>query len=642
MSDLLSTGVSGLLAFQSALDTISNNISNVNTPGYSKENAQLSTTTATPTAQGWVGNGVAVSSVTRAYSNFLDAQTQSATSSYNQFNTLSSLADSINNMLGDSSTGLSATLQSFSQAIQSMANAPTQNATRQGVLTQAQSLISQFQSYQGTFTQLTGRVNTQLQTEASTITSLGQSIAGLNQQIMAAQANGTSQPPNQLLDERNHLIDQLSSDVGVSTVTQSDGSISVFIGTGQTLVLGGNAATLSAGSDPFNSGQIDLALQTSSGSTDITNSLTGGTVGGLLQFREQMLIPGQNALGQAAVALTTLVNTQNQAGLDQNGNIGQALLGVGGPAVLPSLENTGTATVSAAVTTLSGLSTSNYYLQYAGPSAGGAWSLIDTATGASTALTASTAAGVTTLTGGPGITLTVTGTAQAGDRFLVQPTGQAVAGLSLLTTDPTRIAAAGPLVSGTAAANTGSGSISAATVPNTAAWTRGNYTISFSSTSAYTITNAGGSTVASGTYTAGVPIAFNGIDVTLIGSPASGDSFTIDDNANGTGDNTNALALAGILNQNVLAGGAASLSGVVSAYVGTVGEQTSQAQNGVTAQQTVMSSAQNAQSSVSGVNLDEEAANMVQYQQAYQAAAQVIQASNTLFQSLISAINATG
>jgi flagellar hook-associated protein 1 FlgK len=636
MGDLLSTGVSGLLAFQTSLDTISNNISNVNTPGYSRQTAQLTTNTASPTAQGWIGNGVSVSSVTRSYSNFLDAQTQSATSSYNQFNTVSSLADGINNMLGDSTTGLSATLQSFSQAIQSMANAPASTATRQGVITSAQALVSQFKSYQSTFTQLGQQVTTQLQSEASTITSLGQSIASLNQQIMAAQANGTSQPPNQLLDERNNLIDQLSSDVGVSTVTQSDGSTSVFIGSGQTLVLGASAATLSATSDPFKSGQTDLALQTSSGTSDITNSLTGGTLGGLLQFREQMLIPGQNALGQAAVALTTLVNTQNQAGLDQKGNIGGALLGVGAPAVQPNSDNTGTATVSAAVSSLNGLTTSNYYLQYAS----GSWTLNDTASGAATALTATTAAGVTTLTGGPGITLTVTGTAKAGDEFLVQPTSQAVAGLSLLTTDPTKIAAAGPLVSSAAAGNAGSGSISAATVPNTAAWTRGNYTIGFSTASAYTVTNASGTTVGSGTYTAGVPIAFNGIDVTLVGSPVSGDSFAINDNANGTGDNTNALALAGILNQNALAGGTASLSGVVNAYVGTVGDQTSQAQNGTTAQKTVMSSAQSAQSSVSGVNLDEEAANMVQYQQAYQAAAQVIQASSVLFQSLLTAINA--
>ena len=178
MGDMLSTGVSGLLAFQTALDTISNNISNVNTPGYSEETANLSANTPSPAPDGWIGTGVSVSSVTRSYNDFLDAQTRGATSSYNQFNTLNTLADGINNMLANSSTGLSATLQSFSQAVQSMANAPAQSATRQAVLTQAQGLISQFQSYQGTFTQLGSEVNTQLQSEASTITSLGQSIAG--------------------------------------------------------------------------------------------------------------------------------------------------------------------------------------------------------------------------------------------------------------------------------------------------------------------------------------------------------------------------------------------------------------------------------------------------------------------------------
>ncbi len=635
MGDMLSTGVSGLLAFQTALDTTSNNISNVNTPGYSRQTANLAANGASPTPAGWVGNGVSVTSVSRAYSDFLDAQTRGATSSFNQFSTLSSLADSINNMLAGSGTGLSSTLQSFSQSVQSLANAPAQSAARQSVLTQAQSLISQFKSYQGTFSQLGSEVSTQLQSEASTITSLGQSIASLNQQIMAARANGTGQPPNQLLDQRNNLIDQLSTDVGVSTVTQSDGTISVFIGNGQSLVLGSNAATLVATPDQYNSGQMDLALKTSTGSTDITNSLTGGAVGGLLQFRDQMLIPGQNALGQAAVALTTLVNNQNQAGLDQNGNIGTALLGVGGPLVIPSGNNTGTASVSAAVSSLGGLTTSNYTLQYAG----GNWSLIDTASGASTALAATTVAGVTTLSGGPGLSLTVSGTAQAGDRFLVEPTSRAVSGLSLLTTDPTRIAAAGPIVSSAAAGNAGSATITTASVPNTALWTRGNYTLTFSGANAYSVTNAAGATVASGAYAAGVPIAFNGVNVTLAGTPAAGDSFAINDNANGTGDNSNALKLAGILNQNVLAGGTASLSGVVNAYVGTVGNQTAQAQNGATAQQSVVTSAKNAQSSVSGVNLDEEAAHMVQYQQAYEAAAQVIQASETLFQSLISALH---
>jgi flagellar hook-associated protein 1 len=634
MGDMMSTGVTGLLAFQTALDTISNNISNVNTPGYSVETANLVTNPSTPTANGWLGQGVTASTITRSYSDFLDAQTRTATSSYNQYNTTAGLADNINNMFADPSTGLSATLQSFSQSIQALANSPDQDSTRQAVLNQAQSVIAQFQDYQQNLNQLGGQVNTQIQSETSTISSLAQSIASLNQSIMAAQNNGSGQTPNALLDQRNQLVDQLSQHVSVTTVQQSDGSLSVFIGSGQSLVTGGQASTLSATPDQFASGQLDISVTTPTSTTDITSQLSGGSLGGLLQFRNTMLIPGQNALGQAAVALTSLVNTQNAAGLDQNGNVGGPLLAVGGPQVLTSKDNAGSADITATVSDLGGLTTSNYDLQYDGSN----WNMTDTVTGQSTAVAASTAGGVTTLTGA-GLTMTVTGAAQAGDQFLVEPTGNTVEGMSLLTTDPAKIAAAGPLVSSATSTNTGSASIVSATVPDLATWTGGNYTLSFTDPTDYTVTDAGGNPVATGTYTAGTPISFNGINVTLSGAPAAGDSFAIDDNANGTGDNSNALQMAAILNSKVLNGGAASLSDAVNSYVGSVGLLTSQAQNGATAQQSVMNTAQTAQQSVSGVNLDEEAANLLQFQQAYQAAAQVIAASQTLFQSLITAIN---
>jgi flagellar hook-associated protein 1 FlgK len=636
MGDMLSTGVTGLLAFQNALDTISNNVSNVNTPGYSVETSNLVTNPATQTAQGSIGNGVSVANVTRSYNSFLDQQTQAATSSFNQFNTLSSLADTINNMFADPTTGLTATLQSLSQSMQTLANSPSSTATRTAVMNQLQSAVAQYQSYQNQFSQLNNQVNGQLQSEASTVTSLAQTIAGLNAQIQSADANGTGQAPNSLLDQRNTAIDQLSQHINVTTLQQGDGTISVFVGSGQPLVLGSNATSMTATADQFGSGMLDLSLQQGKNSVDVTSQLNGGVIGGLLQFRSQMVVPGENAIGQSAVALSSLLNTQNQAGLDQNGNIGAALLNVGGPQVLSSTHNTGNATVSAAVSNLGALTTSDYTLQFNA----GAYSLVDTQTGASTALTAAAGPGGTTLlTGGAGLTLTVTGTPQSGDTYLVEPTANAVSGLSLATTDPTKIAAAGPLVTSVGSTNTGTGSIASATVPNTATWIRSNYTISFGAAGAYTVKNTAGATVANGTLVAGTPINFGGISVTLAGTPANGDSFSVNDNANGVGDNSNALKLSGIMNQNVLNGGAASLAGTASAYVGTVGLQTSQAQNGTTAQQAVLNSAQSSQQSVQGVNLDEEAAKLVQYQQAYQAAAQVISSSNTLFDSILNAIN---
>ena len=636
MGDMLSTAVSGLLAFQTALETTSNNISNVNTPGYNDELTNFATASATPTGNGWIGNGVTVTGVTNQYNQFLATQTNNATSSYNQFNTLSTFAANINNLFADPTTGLSATLQDFSNAVQTMANAPSDTSARQAVLTQAQTLISQFQSYQSSMNSLQSQVTSQVGAEASTITSLGQQIASLNKQIVVAEQNGAGQPPNQLLDEQENLISQLSQNVNVNTVTQSDGSVSVFIGNGQPLVVGGSSSTLTSGSDQFGSQQPQISLQTSSGNLDITGSISGGTLGGLLQFQQQMLTPGENALGQAAVTLSSLVNQQNEAGLDLNGNPGQALMSVGSPQVLPSSNNAGSASVSASITDLGSLTTSNYDLKYNGTT----WSLVDSASGAGTPLTSSVSGGVTTLTGA-GLTMTVTGTAQAGDQFLVEPTANAVQGLALTTNDPTRIAAAAPLVTSAAAGNTGTASIQSASVPNLSAWTQGNYTLTFGAGNAYTVTDAGGATVASGTYVSGTPISFNGINVTLTGTPASGDSFAVNKNANDAGDNRNALLLANVMNVKVLNGGTSSLTDAVNSYVGTVGTQTSQAQNGATAQQSAMQSAQTAQQSVSGVNLDQEAANMLQYEQAYQAAAQIISASQTLFNSLLGAVQTT-
>jgi flagellar hook-associated protein 1 FlgK len=630
---MLSTAVSGLLAFQTALDTTSNNISNADTAGYNKEVTNFATAAPTVTSAGDIGNGVQVTGVTNEYNAFLAAQTNSASSSYYQFSTLSSLAANIDNMLSDTSTGLSATLQSFSDAVQTLANDPSSSSSRQAVLTQAQALISQFQSYQSSLDTQQQQVTSQVGSQASAITSLGQQIASLNSQIVSAEHNGTGVAPNQLLDQQQQLISQLSQNVNVTTTAESDGATDVFIGNGQPLVVGSTASTMVASADQFGSGQPQVSLQSSSGSVNITASITGGTLGGLLQFQEQMLTPAQNTLGQAAVTLSTLVNQQNEQGLDLNGAAGQALMTVGDSEVLPSNNNTGSATVAATISNVGGLTTSNYYLKYDGSN----WSLIDTSSGASTALTTTVSGGVTTLTGA-GLTLRVSGTAHAGDEFLVEPTANAVQGLAMTTTDPAKIAAASPLVTSAATTNTGSASIQSATVPNLSTWTQGDYTLSFAGGGAYTVTDSGGATVATGTYTGGTPISFDGISVALTGTPASGDSFAINYNANDAGDNSNALKLANIMNVKTLDGGTQSLSQAVAGFVGTVGTQTSQAQNGATAQQSAMQGAKTAQQSVSGVNLDEEAANMLQYEQAYQAAAQIISTSQSLFTSLLDAV----
>jgi flagellar hook-associated protein 1 FlgK len=367
----------------------------------------------------------------------------------------------------------------------------------------------------------------------------------------------------------------------------------------------------------------------------VTQQISGGTLGGTLQFRSQMLDPAGNTLGQVAVVLSNAMNAQNEAGLDQSGNLGGAIFAVGGVGVLPDSSNTGTATVSATVSNANAITADNYLLSYNGTN----WSLSDASGGASVALggngTAAspfTAAGLSIVLGG--------GAAQAGDSYLIEPTSGAVAGMQVVMSDPSQLAAAAPLLTAAASTNTGTASIDQGTVATDGTWVRGNYTLSFTGPAAYQITNGAGAAVQNGAYTSGAPITFNGITVAVSGAAATGDSFSINDNASGTGDNRNLTAMAGLLDQSLI-GGTTSINSAVNELVTNIGIQTSQAQSGTTAQQAVLTDASNAQQSVSGVNLDEEAANLVQYQQAYQAAAQVINVSSTLFQSLLTAVQSS-
>jgi flagellar hook-associated protein 1 len=630
MSDMLNTSVSGLLAFQQELDTTSNNIANASTPGYSRESVNLVSVPGPYIGGVSIGNGVAVDGVQRIFNQTVASQVVSATSAYNQLNSFSSQAAQVDNLLGSTTNGLSSQLQSLVTALQTVANAPTSSASRQAFISQAQQLVSNLQSDDSSLQNLDLQANTQLTSDASQVTSLAQSISALNKQIMA-DTSQSQQAPNSLLDQRNQLINQLATLATVTTTQQADGSVNVYIGSGQTLVTGASAASLSTIANPYDPSEDNLALSTAAGPTDVTRQISGGTLGGTLQFRSQMLDPARNSLGQIAVVLTSAVNAQNQAGLDQSGNPGQAVFSVGGVQVLNDSANTGTAAVSATVSNANAITTDNYVLKFDGTN----WSLSDAASGASVAMTGNgTSASPFTA---DGLSIVVGAGAQAGDSYQIDPTRAAVAGLSVLLTDPGQLAAAAPLLTSAAAGNTGSGSIDQGSVPNSAAWVRGNYTLSFTSANAWQVTNAAGTVVGNGAYTAGAPITFNGIQVTVAGAPASGDSFSINDNAGGSGDNRNATAMAGLLDQSLI-GGSTSINAAVNQLVTNIGIQTSQAQSGTTAQQAVLTDATNAQQSVSGVNLDEEAANLVQYQQAYQAAAEVIKVAANLFQSVLTAV----
>jgi flagellar hook-associated protein 1 FlgK len=630
MSNVLATSVSGLLAFQKALSVTSNNVSNVSTPGYSVESPDFTAQLGVSTSLGNFGNGVDVSGVTRSYSELLAGQMRTSQSSYSSFNAYATTAGSIDNMLSDTSTGLTATLQNFTNSLQTLANAPTQSASGQAVLSSAQTLAQTIQGYASQLSQADQNVEGQISSSVAEINTLASSIATVNGQIAAQSASGQS--PNTLLDQRDQLINQLSQYVSVNTATQSDGSLDVFIGSGQSLVTGAVPQTLTAIPNQYNPTQLDVGLSTagSAGSTvDITGSITGGSLGGLLAVRSQVIDPTLNTLGQLSIGVATIVNQQQAAGLTSSGTQGQPMFAVGPVQVSNSSFNTGTAQVGVTLSNVSALTTDDYTLT----NTGGTWQLYDQTQQQAVTMGGDGSAGNPFTAAG--LSIVVSGTPGAGDSFLIQPTSQAAAGFGVLLTSPSQIASAAAVQANAAATNTGSGTIAAATVTdptNPSLLTATN--IVFSSPTQYQI-NGTGTTYA---YTPGAAIAANGWTTSISGTPAAGDTFTVSSNAGNTGDNSNLFAIIDGLNTNSLNGGTTSLIGAANTLVSQVGAQTQQAQNNAQAQQAVNTSATDAVNSVSGVNLDEEAANMVKYQQAYQACAQMIQASSQMFTSLLTAI----
>ena len=631
MADLLSTSVSGLLAFQQALDVTSNNISNAATTGYSTETANLAEQPGQFTGAGYIGSGVAVQSVTRAYNAQLTQQVRTSQSSYSSYNTLATQSQQIDNMLSDSNSGLSASLQSFVNALQSVSTSPTSTAARQALLNQGQALAQQLQNYDGQIAQYGSQLESQLSSDVSQINTLASNIASLNQQIAAASASG--QTPNQLLDQRGTLIDQLSKYVSVQTVAQSNGATDVYIGNGQALVSGSVAQQLTTIPGAYDPTQLDIGIKSATTVTDLTTEMTGGELGGLLSARSQVLNPARNAIGQISVALASIVNQQQQSGMTLTGTPGQPMFTVGGVQVLPDSGNVGSAAVSATRNSLGQLTTDNYKLQYTG----GAWQLTDLTTGQAVVMSGS-GTGASPFQAA-GMSLVVSGTPAANDSFLISPTAGATAGLTMQLTNPSQVAAASLVQASAATTNSGTAVVGSAAVTNPTSYAGNSYTVTFSSPTQYTVTNVttGASTI--GTYTSGTPIAFGNQQLTLTGTPATNDSFTVSpNNAANTGDNSNVLAMISSLSAKSLDGGTTSVSAAATNLISQIGVLTQQAQSNASAQQTVNQEATTARSNATGVNLDQQAADMLRYQQAYQAMAQVISMSNQMFTSLIQAV----
>ena len=631
------TGLSGLNAAQAALVTTGHNTANVNTPGYSRQTAQISASGGTNIAGvGFFGNGAKVTDVSRSYDRYLTSQLNQAQSLNQSLTTYGAQIGQIDNLLASQTAGLAPQMQTLFTHVQAVANTPADTSARQQLISSSQALANQFRSMDQYLTGLNTSVNGQVSGMVEQINTYAGQIAGLNKQVaMFGSASGT-QAPNDLLDQRDQLVSDLSKLVGTKVVVQDGGQFNVFIGNGQTLVLGDKATTLAAVGSSIDPTRTTLATVNNSGkATQMQEGrITGGSLGGLLQFRDETLSNTQNALGRMAISLSGSFNAQHNLGVDLNGDMGSNFFSQASPAVLSNATNSQAAPVGALTASFSDigqLTTSDYRVDATGPSAYKVTRLSDNATVFADPVTGAY----------DGLKLTFAG-GVAGDSFRVQPTRTGARDLVVNLVDPAKVAAASPLVTGSTFGNKGSAAIG---TPKVEAAYLGSPTqraatgLSLrydSATGAFTGVPAGAVvTVATVNGSPVTTLAFDGITVSISGVPANGDTFTIGKNTGGVSDGSNALLLGALQNKKTMGGGTASFNDAYAQLVSAVGNKARQVQVSTTAQSSLTLQIRTAQQSVSGVNQDEETANLLMFQQMYQANAKVIQTASTMFDAVL-------
>lgn len=638
MASLLGIGVRAVNNAQLGLLTAQHNISSANTPGFNRQETIQSTSFANSTGSGFIGQGAQIETVRRVYSQYLDNQVLSASTQSKLFDTYYAQMQQIDSVLADPNAGLSPAIQSLFTGVNAVANDPTSVAARQSMLSGAEALVSRFQSLYTRMNELRNGVDTQLETAVTSVNAYATQIADLNRKVFEAQS-ANNQPPNDLMDQRDQVIAKLNELVKTSVVKQSNGDLSVFIGTGQSLVVGTTAFKLSLRDDPSDLEQKIVGY--AFGSTTVTipsaSLENGGVLGGLLSFRRNSLEGAQNALGRVALGLAQSFNNQHQLGQDLNGALGGNFFNIAAtsPLIKGNANNTGSLAFTATGIDAAKLTTSNYLVSFDGTT----YSLTDSVTNTTT--TSLTNAQLLTALSNVGITLTTSGTPASGDQFLIFPTRNGARDISVAITDPNKIAAAAPIRTTATPSNTGSGSINFGSVnissqPPLNTNIQAPVTITFNSPpTTFNVTGTGTGAPTSVAYTSGADITYNGWTVKISGNPANADTFTIGPNTNGIGDNRNAVALAALQTTNILGSATTTYQGAYTQLVSSVGNKTQEMRINSTAQQTLLDNSKQTQQALSGVNLDEEAANLIRYQQAYQAAAKMIQIGGTLFDTIL-------
>jgi flagellar hook-associated protein 1 FlgK len=647
-SNILSIGKTALNAAQVGISTTGHNIANASTAGYSRQVVLQSAATSQNFGYGYVGQGTEVSSVTRVYNELIAKQVTNSQSTSSGLNTYATQMSTIDNMLSDASAGLTPTLNDFFASVKSLSTNPSDASTRQTMLSNAQSLVSRFQSTTNRLDEIREGINTQISANVTLVNAYAKELSSLNDTIDKS-ISATGNQPNDLMDQRDQLVSELSKLVKTNVVSQGQSGYNVYIGNGLPLVVGTTSYSLNTISNPNDPGRLEVAYQSNNKQAILSaDSLPGGTIGGLLQFRSESLDTIQNKIGQIAIALASSYNAQLAQGTDNNGNPGTALFSLADPIVNSNSNNTGTGVVSSQIVDGSAVTNSDYRLQYDGTNYN---------------ITRLSDKSVQSFSSLPqvvdGVSFSLSsGSISANDEFVIKPTTNAANTIKVAISDVNKLAVGGPALSSSAnAANTGSAALSSVTATSTYAASplTSPLTMTYSSgvpgtfsmapsTQPVTVSNGGTSTTyapgAPITYTSGSTISVGGISFVLSGAPANGDAFTIAPSAStGPSDNRNGLLLANLESKGtVQVSGSSTKSSYNTAFaqvVSSVGSKTRELKVTAAAETQVLEQANTAMQSESGVNLDEEAANLLRYQQAYQAAGKMMQIASQLFDVLL-------
>jgi len=649
VSGAMGISVSALNAAQVGLQTTGHNIANANTPGYSRQEVQMATRTPQYTGVGYLGQGVEVSTVKRAYSEFLNGQVLSEQSQAAMLNTYHTQIKEIDNVIADPSAGVSPAIQKFFSSVNNVSTSPESQPARQAMLNSGNALAARFQSLNQRFIDINNSVGNQISNSVTQINSYAKQIASLNQNIVQQMAV-SNQPPNDLMDQRDQLVAKLNTQLKATVVRQGDGAYNVFVGNGQSLVVGSDSFSLALAQSHSDPSKQDVVYNNKNGTESVIqqNSLQGGNLGGFMTFRDTSLASSQNALGRVAMGISGTLNQQHQLGQDLNGNLGENFFVPAVSAVYSNTSNQGNGVVTASVDSpadFAALTGSDYKLRYDG---GTSYTLIRQSDNKETHFPSGLPNTPT-----DGLRFASTEGAKPGDTYLIRPTVNGARDFTLNVSDPSKIAAALPIRATAEFSNHGSGKIAAGSVnalpmnpdplhPATDVNLKNPVSITFTSATTFDVFDkkAGVKIATSVPYADGRDISFNGWTTQISGVPAEGDVFSMGENLNATADGRNSLMIADLQTKNTLGasdGGSATMTfqGAYAQWVSDIGNKTRELQVTSTAQTSMAEQSVSTQQSFAGVNLDEEAANLMRYQRAYQAAGKAMQIANTLFDTVL-------